>query len=167
MHDGRIEAFARKFDEMDQDKDGKMKPREFHNLYCELEGRECHMSESEVMFRGIDINGSGTVTKDEFLDLVRAIINDDRLYTYKLIFRAFDKNRSGALEVHEVVDIFKYCGKTEATIADGEAAMERATGKKKGKMTFAMLYRELSGRDIDKDTDPYDGKLGSQCCLII
>ncbi|EAY10226.1 EF hand family protein [Trichomonas vaginalis G3] len=166
MSDERIAQFEKKFDEMDTGKDGKMKAKEFNALYAELEGKECTQEESDVMFRGIDIDNSGTVTKEEFMDMVKAVVNNDDLYTYKLIFRAFDKDRSKALECKEVIAIHKYCGK-EVTQEQVEKFMVEETGKKNGKITFAMLYKLLTGKKIAAETDPYDGKLKSKCCLLL
>ena len=166
MADERIAAFEKKFDELDNKKDGQMTDTEVHALYNELEGKECPKEESDVMFRGIDIDGSGKVSKEEFMELVKAIVNGDEMYTYKLIFRAFDKDRSTKLEIEEVMDIIKYCNK-EITKEQAEELMEKTTGKKKGKWTFAMLYKLLTGKTIDEKFDPYDGKLKSGCCLLI
>ena len=167
MADERIAAFEKKFDELDKKKDGRMNDVEFNGLYNELEGKECSKEESDVMFRGIDIDGSGEVSKEEFMDLVKAIVNGDEMYTYKLIFRAFDKDRSTKLDTEEIMDIIKYCGK-EITKEEAEALMEKTTGKKKGQWSFAMLYNLLTGNTIDEKTDPYDGKLKkSGCCLLI
>ena len=167
MAEERIKAFEAKFDEMDTGKDGKMKKAEFHKLYWEIEDRECTEEESDVMFRGIDIDGNECVTKEEFMAMVKAIVNKDEVYTYKLIFRAFDKDRSNALDVKEVMAIVKYCGK-ECTEEQAQEAMKKATGKAKGKMDFATLYKLLTDKTIDeKNADPYDGKNKSGCCLLI
>ena len=166
MADERIAAFEKKFDDLDNKKDGKMNKAEFHTLYKELEGKECEQEESDIMFNGIDIDGSGQVAKEEFMDLVKAIVNNDEMYTYKLIFRAFDKDHSAALEAKEVVDVAKYCNK-EMTIEQAEEFVQKQTGKKNGKITFAMLYNLLTGKEVKADYDPYDGKLKSGCCLLI
>ena len=166
MADERIAAFEKKFDDLDNKKDGKMDKNEFHALYNELEGKECTQEESDVMFNGIDIDGSGEVSKEEFMDFVKAIVNNDEMYTYKLIFRAFDKDHSSALEADEVMAVAKYCGK-EMTEDQANEFILKETGKKKGKITFSMLYKKLTGKEIAADFDPYDGKLKSGCCLLL
>lgn len=166
MAEERIAAFEKKFDELDNKKDGLMKPEEFFYLYKELEGKECTREESDVMFRGIDIDGSGEVSKEEYMDLVKAIVNDDKMYIYKLVFRAFDKDRSRSLEKDEVMDAAKYMGK-EMTKEEAEEFITKKTGKKNGKITFAMLYNLITGKTLPDDFDAYDGKLKSGCCLLI
>jgi len=166
MAEELIATFEKKFDELDDGRDGTMKADEFFRLYKELEGKECPREESDVMFRGIDIDGSGEVSKAEFMDLVKAVVNKDQMYTYKLVFRAFDKDRSRALDANEVIDAAKYMGK-DITKDDAETFLIKKTGKKDGKITFAMLYNLITEKTIADDFDPYDGKLKSGCCLLI
>ena len=164
--DERIAAFEKKFDDIDTKKTGKMDKATFNTLYNELEGKEMPREESDVMFDGIDIDNSGKVTKQEFMDLVRAIVNNNELYKIKLVFRAFDKDRSSLLDLKEVISIVKYTGK-EITDEQAQTFVENQTGKKNGKISFANLYKLLTDKDIDPKTDPYDGKLKSGCCLLI
>lgn len=162
----RIAAIEERWNKLDEGRDGKMKKDEFKVLYDDLEGRETTQEEADIMFRGIDIDGSGVITKEEFMNMVKGVVNGDKVYTTKLLFRAFDKDHSRALDVNEVIAIHKFKGK-EITKEEVEKFMLEETGSKKGKMIFSHFYKLLTGDFIPKDTDPYDGLLKSKCCLLI
>ncbi|EAY04630.1 EF hand family protein [Trichomonas vaginalis G3] len=162
----RIKAIEARFDALDEGRDGKMKPAEFKVLYDDLEGRETTREESDIMFRGIDIDGSGEITKKEFMDMVNAIVKKDEKYQYKMIFRAFDKDRSRSIDVNEIIAIQKFRGK-EVTKEEVQKFLLEETGKSTGKLNFALFYKCLTGKFTPKETDPYDGMLKSKCCLLI
>lgn len=162
----RIKAIEKRFDALDEGRDGKMKIKEFKVLYDDLEGRTTSDEECNIMFRGIDIDGSGEITKQEFMDMVKGVINKDDVYIYKMIFRAFDKDRSRELDVDEIWSIHKFQGKNTPREDVAKFVLE-TTGSSKGKLNFSQFYKHFTGKFIPNGTDPYDGMLKSKCCLLI
>lgn len=156
MSNNTVNVFSIKFDEIVTEKKAKLRFPEFHRLYCELCGKTIDESESQLIFRGLDLKGSGFITKDTFLNMVRNLVSNDGIYVYKLIFRAFSNSRSKNLVNKDLLEIFKYCGRDHATIKHAEDTMMRRTGDKNGKMNFAIFYNELTGKDVPPNTDPYD-----------
>jgi Ca2+-binding EF-hand superfamily protein len=166
MTDEQVNAFLTKFDEADTRKTGNLEFPAFKVLFSEVLGNPDE-STAHLYFDGIDIDNSKSVSRDEFKDFVVAALKGDKVYTLKLVFRAFDKDRSQALDVAEVKAIGKYVG-SQLTDQEVEAGMVRLTGKKNGVLSYAQVVKLLTGQDIEPTTDPYDGKLKkSGCCLIL
>jgi Ca2+-binding EF-hand superfamily protein len=84
----------------------------------------------------------------------------------KLIFRAFDKDRSRSLSADEIKQIGQYTGNPK-TDAEVKQAILKHTGKGDGQLTFAQATRLLTGATIPADADPYEGKLKSGSCLLL
>lgn len=162
----QLEPFLAKFDEKDSKKKGAIKIAEFKSLFPEIMGGDTSAETAEMYFKGIDIDNSGTVSRQEFSDFVTAALNKDQNYIIKMAFRSFDTDRSKNLDSKEVKAIAKYVGR-DMTDDEVSKAMESITGKKKGKLTYAQVVKMITGKEIDAKTDPYDGKLKSKCCLLI
>lgn len=159
-----IDKFMSKFDELDEEDDGVMGINEFLVLYREIMGQpDLTRADAEVIFRGIDIDGNGYVSRDEFHDMVVSAVKKDFLSQYKMLFRSFDTDRSRTLSANEIVELCNYIGK-EFTREQAEFAIQRSGSRT---LTFAQLYKLLTRQEIDPSTDPYDGKLKkSSCCSI-
>jgi Ca2+-binding EF-hand superfamily protein len=165
MTDAQVQPFLAKFDAADTKKKGEIDFAAFKPLIGELLGKD-DATTAQLYFDGIDIDGSKKVGKDEFKAFVVAALTKDTDYTIKLVFRAFDKDRSRNLDATEVKKIGEYVGKP---LSDDEVAagIERIAGKKNAKLTYAQVVKLLTDKDIPADTDPYDGKLKSGCCLLL
>jgi Ca2+-binding EF-hand superfamily protein len=166
MSEEQVNAFLAKFDAADLKKKGVLDFSGFKGLFAEVLNNQDEAT-AQLYFNGIDIDGSKQVSRDEFKDFVVAALKGDKVYTLKLIFRAFDKDRSRALDASEVKAVGKYVG-AELTDDEIEAGMVRLTGEKKGALNYAQIVKLLTNQDIDAATDPYDGKLKkSGCCLLL
>ncbi|OHS93640.1 EF hand family protein [Tritrichomonas foetus] len=166
MSSDAIAPFLAKFDEQDTKKKGVLELAAFKKLFPEVMGGEFNEETAEMYFRGIDIDNSKSVSRQEFSDFVKAALDKDATYTIKMAFRSFDKDRSKNLDAKEVKAIAGYVGR-DMTDEEVAAAMEKLTGKSKGTLTYPQVVKMITGKDIDKDADPYDGKLKSSCCLLI
>lgn len=166
MSSEQVDKFMEKFDEVDEKKKGSLDKTQFTTLFKQVMGGEVTDEMAEIYFNGIDIDGSKSIGRDEFEAFVKAALEKDQEYTIKMAFRAFDKDRSKSLDCKEVQSIAKYCGK-EMSDDEVKAAMKKQTGKESGKMTYAMIVKVITGKDIDAKADPYDGKLKSKCCLLL
>jgi Ca2+-binding EF-hand superfamily protein len=155
-----------KFDTADTAKKGKIGLAAFTPLIGELIGSQ-DPKKAELYFRGIDIDGSNEVSREEFEDFVKGVLRKDPKYIIKLIFRAFDKDRSSTLQLGEIKEIGEFVGHPldDATV---KAKIKEITGKEGSALTFAQVVKLLTGETIKEDTDPYDGKLKkSGCCLLL
>jgi Ca2+-binding EF-hand superfamily protein len=166
MTDEQVAVFLKKFDDADTKKKGTLDFSAFKILIAQVLANDDEPT-AQIYFNGIDIDGNKSVSRDEFKDFVSAALKGDKVYSLKLVFRAFDKDRSRALDGKEVKAIGKYVG-TELTDDEVEAGLIKLTGKKDGTLNYAQVVKLLTGQDIDAATDPYDGKLKkSGCCLIL
>jgi calcium-dependent protein kinase len=71
-------------------------------LYGENDGKEY----ADQIFSNLDLDGSGQISYDEFLSAMissKKIVTDERL---EKAFKIFDKDNSGKLSVHEIINIF-------------------------------------------------------------
>ena len=71
-------------------------------LYGENDGKEY----ADRIFSNLDLDGSGQISYDEFLSAMissKKIVTDERL---EKAFKIFDKDNSGKLSVHEIINIF-------------------------------------------------------------
>ena len=164
-----IEGFSKAFDEIDTKGDELINSTQFFQLYKQLmDDENLTKKKSDVIFSGIDISNSGTISKIEFMKVVKMEVYGDELAQYKLIFRAFDTKRIGALTTESVVSIGKFVGK-HISKSEAETVLFNETGTKEGKMTFPVFFKMMTGRDIDPKADPYEGRLksNSSCCLLI
>jgi len=160
----RVNDLCQKFDSFA--KKGHIDLPAFHDLNCQLEQKPIQESESRMVFNGIDIDNSKLISKQEFVEYIRAVLDNNQVQIFKIVFRAFDKNRNRVLEPSEVAEICRFANK-ELTPAELDVAIETLTGSKQGKITFPQLLKFITGMEIDPKTDPYDGKLKSGCCLIL
>jgi Ca2+-binding EF-hand superfamily protein len=166
MSDDQVNGFLAKFDEADTKKKGELDFAGFKVLFAEVMNNNDEAT-AQLYFNGIDIDGSKAVSRDEFKAFVKAALTGDKVYTLKLVFRAFDKDRSRALDAKEVKEVGKYVG-ANLTDDEVEAGLLKLTGKKNGALNYAQVVKLLTNQDIDAATDPYDGKLKkSGCCLIL
>jgi len=157
MTDAQVDAFMAKFDAADADRSGALKFSEFQVLFAELMNNT-DPAAAELYFNGIDINGDKSVAKDEFKAFAVAALNRDQEYTLKLVFRAFDKDRSNSLEAAEVKSIGRYVGR-ELSDEEVAAGIERYAGAGQTSLNFAQVVNLLLNVEIPPDTDPYEGKL--------
>jgi Ca2+-binding EF-hand superfamily protein len=165
MTEAQLAPFLAKFDAADTKKKGEIDFAAFKPLIRELLGKDDEKT-AQLYFDGIDIDGSKRVGRPEFKAFIAAALTKDADYTIKLVFRAFDKDRSRTLDAIEVKQIGEYVGWT-MTDAEVSTGIERIAGKKDAKLTYAQVVKLLTNKDIDPNTDPYNGRLKSKCCLLL
>jgi Ca2+-binding EF-hand superfamily protein len=154
MSDAQIAKFLEKFDAADPDKNG-VDRTEFTKLFKEVLGKD-DAKAADLYFRGIDVNGDKTVSKEEFEAFVRAALTKDTDYSLKLVFRAFDQDRSNALDGKEVQQVAQYVGR-KLSEQDVRAGIERITGDPNGSLNYAQVVQLITGKEVPADTDPYEG----------
>jgi hypothetical protein len=59
---------------------------------------------------------------------------------------------------NEIIRYNSFCNKTSIKKAQVEQIIQKYNPGKEG-LTFAQMYKVLTGITIDPNTDPYDGKL--------
>lgn len=164
-----VEKYEKRFDDYDTEKHDKIDKDAFNILYNEIQNKTTiHRDFTDIIFNGIDFNGTGYINKQDFISFVKSELYGDELQQYKIIFRAFDKSRTGALTTDDVIDIGRFVNK-KITKREAELTLLSETGMKNGSMTFPVFYKMMTGRDTDPKTDPYDGRLKnhSLCCLLL
>jgi Ca2+-binding EF-hand superfamily protein len=165
MTDAQVKPYLDKFDAADAKKKGQIDYAAFKPLIGELLGKDDDRT-AQVYFDGIDIDGSKQIGRDEFKAFVVAALTKDTNYTLKLVFRAFDKDRSRELDAKEIKEVGRYVGR-ELTDEEIETGIQRVGGKKGGKLKYSQVVKLITNKEVDPNTDPYDGKLKSGCCLLL
>lgn len=121
----------------------------------------------DAWFLALDVDNHGSITKEDFAEFVN-LMDKDLLYNEKLLFRAFDRGRDGRLDKGELKQFLDMNGEKPTTLAEVISLLLDITGDANGKMTFAQFICMVDdGRKIPEDTDPYDGKIESKCCLLV
>ena len=162
--------------------DGKVQFPEFEKLVSNIEGKAETITDTKALYKGVDRDGSDSVTKIEFISLAKAILTKDKVQLTKTYFRAYDVNKSSTLEPSEVVKLYAQLGKE---VTEEEATEICNTNGTDGKLTYRQLYKNLYNEDLPdgENDDPYaaepeeqaaeaianaktDDK-SSKCCLLI
>lgn len=151
MTEEQIQPFLDKFDENDTDKKGSIDFEQFKSFFPDVMGGNSSDENAEMYFRGINISNNGRISRQEFSNFIKAVIKNDEDFLIKSAFRSFDKDQSQNLNCKEVKAITKYVGR-DMTDEEIEAAMEKITGDKKGSLTYAQIYKMITGRDLDDGT---------------
>lgn len=148
MNAEKYQHYLSKFDEKDTDNKGSINLKQFTSLFSEIMGGNSNDESAEMYFRGIDINDNNVITRKEFSDFVTASLTNDEDYMIQLAFRSFDKDQSKNLNCAEVKAITKYVGR-DMTDEEIESAMQSYTGSKKGSLTYAQIYKMITGKDLE------------------
>jgi hypothetical protein len=103
-------------------------------------------------FNGTDVNHDELISKQEFLDFVRAKLTKDKDYQLKMAFRAFDHDhdRNRILDHDEIHELGIFI------IHDFTPEQEQEIFKFKC-FTYAQLYQLIYHEYVDPKTDPYEG----------
>jgi Ca2+-binding EF-hand superfamily protein len=135
---GQVRPCFDQFDAADTAKKGQIHYAAFKALIAQLLGKD-------------DERTATTIGKDEFKVFVVAALRKDTESPPKLVFQAFDTDRSRGIDVKE-----------RKSINSGiEATIEQITGTKAKKLNYAQVVKLLSGKNIEDD------KLKSECCLLL
>jgi Ca2+-binding EF-hand superfamily protein len=164
--DPAVTQYMKKFAAEDTEQTGEINLSAFSQLAKYVLSGDEDDELLELYFQGIDINGNGTVSRDDFREFVVAALRDNKQFFIKLLFRAFDTNRSRSLSINSIKQIGQY-SQSPRTNAEVKQAIVTHTGKEDGKLTFPQVIQLLTGETIQDDIDPYDGKLKSGCCLLL
>ena len=111
------------------------------------------------MFRGVDENGSGTITRDEFkrvFDRCHLTVSPEHM---QMLVERFDKDGDGTVDASEIVLVLSalgqsYDGQTvDDMIADADVD---GSGVIEESEFVAMMARELAGSESDEEDDSGD-----------
>ena len=166
----QLNEFLNKFDSFNTEGKG-LNQEQFVSLYADLGGIRLSKSAGEHLFRGVDVDGSGLMTKDEFSKMAKAIIDDDDLYTSKVLFRSLDKDRSNALDSNEISKLASFLN-SDLDSSSILANITSMTGSETGTLNFSQIYTLVTKKVLKNEVDPYDGtnpksSTQSKCCLLI
>lgn len=147
MTEEQLKIFLDKFDENDTEKKGSINFDQFKAFFPDVMGGNTSDESAEMYFRGINVNNTGKISRQEFSNFVTAVLKNDQDFLIKSAFRSFDKDQSQNLNCEEVKAITKYVGRD---MSDDEiaAAMEKITGSKKGCLTYEQVYKMITGIDL-------------------
>jgi Ca2+-binding EF-hand superfamily protein len=163
----RVEVYMMEFEQIDTEKTGRLTIERFSKLFDSVMGGDTPDGSAAMYFKGIDIDNNRYVERDEFREFVVASLKKDLDYVIKMAFRAFDRDANGLLDADEIRSIARYIGMnlTDEQLAE---SMKKVTKKEGASLTFANVVKLITGRDIDPNTDPYDGKKATKsgCCLL-
>jgi Ca2+-binding EF-hand superfamily protein len=126
-----IAIFSKKYDKYDKNHSNANDFNSFKQLYQEIEtnmDKTKGEEDAQVIFDGIDVNDDKSISKEEFLDLVKTIKENDKLALYKIFFSGFDKNRSRLLKIADSNKIKRYnsfCNKTSIKKAQAEQIIQK------------------------------------------
>jgi hypothetical protein len=152
-----IKYFLKLFDDADTDGKDQIDKNKFTELYRQIEADNNKTEEeAQIVFDGIDIDNNQFCSREEFDAMVKAILGGDEVYLLKMIFRSFDKDRSRSLDKKEISRYSKFIGQEKSETEIEQFVQEKG---KDGKVNFYQLVKYLKGKDIPKDTDPYNGKI--------
>ena len=84
-----------------------------HNYRIPLEDKEI-----QVLFKELDINKNGKIDYEEFLRGVVGEMNDRRRKIVLQVFKIFDKNQNGVIEMDDIRD--SYNAKTHPEVQSGK-----------------------------------------------
>ena len=145
--------------DLDQDPDGDVQEGEEYNA---------DRRQMEFLYKGMDIDGSNSLSEDEICECFAALKENNFDWLMKILFRGADKDRSNKVSIAELKDVISMCG-SSMNEEDFKNRCEVELGKEVKELTFAQFYKVITGKDIDPKTDPYDGKLKkkSGCCLLL
>jgi Ca2+-binding EF-hand superfamily protein len=168
MSNDDLRPLLEKFDELAHA--GSINLANFRVLMAEIV-TVAHEQTADLYFDGIDIERSNTIGKEDFRIFAVALLQRATDYSIKLLFRALDKNRLSRLDAADVTKIAECLGRPmdAQTAAD---RIESITGSKTAKLNYAEIVKVIMNKDIDPNTDPYDGKVPkkdskSTCCLLL
>ena len=94
------------FKSLDTSGKGQLSRGVFTDKLIELYGENDGKEYADKIFSNLDLDGSGLISYDEFLSAMissKKIVTDERL---EKAFKMFDKDNSGKLSVHEIINIF-------------------------------------------------------------
>jgi len=163
-----IEAFSKKFDEYDLKGDGIIGFSDFHKLCEDLEGKDLSEAHSRVLFNGLVFDSKDALSKEEYIRFTEFLLNENHLKVCSVVFRGFDEDRSCSLTMDQSLRFVEYLDK-KCTREHLQDVLLEETGKRKGRFTFNVLYKYVSGKEIDLSYDPYEGRImkSSKCCFIL
>ena len=95
------------FNQQDADHSGGIDKQEFRHLY-EAVGIRFTDKELDDQFRMYDDDGNGTISKAELQAHTHISVNgaDATEHHQRALFRRFDRNRDGFLDVHELTELY-------------------------------------------------------------
>jgi len=144
----------REFNAADKGMDGKLSESEFTALAEKTNMNQVFAQITHRMFLGLDIDGSGYITKEEFMSTFRSILQNDMTAMAKILFRAYDADRSGRLDKTEVYNLLKEMGQEQSPEDIDQFMTQYSTN---GTLSYANIVSFAFGTTIPDDSDPYDG----------
>ena len=133
---GMIKRFNALFAKVDTDGSNSIQLEELEALF-QSEGYKLSRAQIEKIYRIIDNNGDGKLSRPEFTRMMYVLENSQPDDVEKVEFLVADADYSGALDANELLRVCKRLGHEQKREAV-EAALEEITGKKEGPLELAQ-----------------------------
>ena len=143
--------------EMDKNGDNKLDLEEFAEFSQKAIG--LNEEQAKIMFDGIDSDNSKDLDINELVVFFYCTTTFDLDYLAKMIFRGADKERTGFAKLSDLEKAISGFKEGALTASQIEEQCLEIYGEKKDELEFYQFYRIFVGKEIDKDTDPYEGRL--------
>lgn len=121
------------------------------------------------LFDGIDIEGLSYVNSRDADYLLLCFIQNDWVNITKLFFCGADQNRDRKINISSIGDAVNNLCSQKMNKEQFELKCRSKYGENKKELKFFEFYKILTDKDIDKNYDPYEGRVRekSACCLLI
>eukprot|EP00160_Parvularia_atlantis_P013715 Unigene3003_Nuclearia_a/m.9232 Unigene3003_Nuclearia_a/g.9232 ORF Unigene3003_Nuclearia_a/g.9232 Unigene3003_Nuclearia_a/m.9232 type:complete len:275 (-) Unigene3003_Nuclearia_a:96-920(-) len=159
-----LQDIGRQFRIIDKNRDGKISREEMAkgmDLLLRGYGLALSRAENERVFQAFDLDGSGSISYDEFIRGVRGAMNEHRLALVKLAFSTLDENGDGTLTAQEIAR--KYNVSQHPRVLSGEWTEQKAIDvflqawdkDKSGAVTEAEFVEYFEWISCNIDNDDY------------
>ncbi|OHS94833.1 EF-hand family protein [Tritrichomonas foetus] len=134
------------------------------------EGRDVNLEQLRFLYDGMDMDGSHSLDSNEIGECLAAMREGNFKWMTKMIFRGADKDNSRKVSISELQVACNGLGDVSFSPEEFKEKCKLELGSEKKEIEYWEFYKIITGETIDKETDPYDGKLPvekSKCCLLI
>ncbi|KAI9344329.1 hypothetical protein BDR26DRAFT_932806 [Obelidium mucronatum] len=140
-----MEAIRKTFNQYDKDKNGSICATEFKQICYDM-GYFLSDEEVQMDIKLLDLDGSGAITYDEFIkwwqrdDRFKMLQfgpeEMERLDTFTKLFKKYDNDKSGCIDIREFKSLFVDLSKKKLVNKSLMAAMRDLDANNDGKVSF-------------------------------
>eukprot|EP00298_Acanthocystis_sp_HF-20_P023334 c32055_g1_i1.p1 GENE.c32055_g1_i1~~c32055_g1_i1.p1 ORF type:complete len:188 (-),score=63.30 c32055_g1_i1:25-543(-) len=151
------------FDRSDTDKNGKLNANEFRYM-CSILGYNLSPKQLEIGLMTIDKDGSGSISREEFLDWFRGPDRREKLHitedelekreSASTAFKYFDRNLDGSLDKSEFDGFYEYLKQYNLAQVSKEEMIKALDISEDGKIQFYEYISFLENRGMLKAPRP-------------